>query len=355
VREEKTATLIASDSLGDVMLWASYIFVYYAKRGAYVDVGPYLRKHRISLEERYHIPEHIIHDGKVYGFPFQFNASDFLYNKTLLTGQGIREPDGRWTWDTLLDAARRLTATDGKPYGLAPLSYYQPGYFRELLWAFGGEERSKDDRKTTLDTPAAIEALTFAAELATRHRVAPTPKDATAQRLQWQAGDYGVWIQVASRGRDQQIAGRFEWDVMPAPTLAKTGKRFVSQLDQPHVITSAAKKHDVVEEAALFGAFMSGDFVQKVIAQIGNSTPVFKKVVDSDDFLPPRQRKIVIDGFSHRRWHQGFEYAWAWEQAVTAELTKAFNGELSPRDAAAAATRAGDQALAAQSLQGPSR
>src|SRR5262249_5942865 len=71
---EKTATLIASDSLGDVMLWAGYIFVYYAKRGQFVDVGPYLKKYKVSLDDRYVIPEHIIYQGKTYGFPWQFNA-----------------------------------------------------------------------------------------------------------------------------------------------------------------------------------------------------------------------------------------------------------------------------------------
>jgi ABC-type glycerol-3-phosphate transport system substrate-binding protein len=347
---EKTATLIASDSLGDVMLWAGYIFVYYAKRGLYVDVGPYLKKHRISLDERYVVPEHIIYDGKTYGFPFQFIAVDWLYNKSLFASKGVRPPDDGWTWDDLVDVGRRLTAADGTAFGLAP-----PGYWRELLWAAGGEERSKDDKKTLLDTPAAVEAVTYAAELATRHKVAPTAKDASAQRLSATQGNYALWMGVASRGLDQSIAGRFEWDLLYAPKWPKTGKRFVSQNEQPLVITSAAQKHDVVEEAALFGAFMSGEFVQGLVARYGNTTPVYKKAADSDDFLPASKwkRKVIIDGFNYRRYHQGTEWWWAWSRVVEAELAKALNGEVSPRDAALAATRAGDAAIAAQSLQPP--
>jgi hypothetical protein len=56
---------------------------------------------------------------------------------------------------------------------------------------------------------------------------------------------------------------------MDAPKWAKAGKRFVTRNDQPHVITNAAKKHTTVEEAALFGAFLSGEDVQGVVAKCG--------------------------------------------------------------------------------------
>jgi ABC-type glycerol-3-phosphate transport system substrate-binding protein len=349
---EKTATLIASDSLGDVMLWAGYIFVYYAKRGLFVDVGPYLKKYKVSLDDRYIIPEHIIYEGKTYGFPWQFNAVDYIYNKSLFASHGVKATDESLTWETLVEAATHLTNADNSVFGLAP-----PGYWRELLWSNGGEERSKDDTKTTLDTPQAIEAVTYAAELATRLRIAPTPLQASPQQqnLSPQNGNFAVWLGGASRGLDQRIAGKFEWDLMYAPKWAKTGKRFVEQNDQPHVITGSAKKHDAVEEAALFGAFMSGEEVQGFVAKYGDTCPVFKKAADSDDFLPASKwnRKVLVDGFAYRRYNQGIEYWWAWSRVVEAEINKALNGQASPRDACMAATRAGDAALAAKSLQPP--
>ena len=137
---EKTATLIASDTMGDMMLWAGYIFVYYAKRGQFVDVGPYIKKYKINMDDRYYIPEHIVYEGKTYGFPWQFNAFDYLYNKSLFAKQGIKPPDDTWTWETLVDAAKRMTLNDNATFGIAP-----PGYWRELLWSNGGEERNKDN------------------------------------------------------------------------------------------------------------------------------------------------------------------------------------------------------------------
>jgi multiple sugar transport system substrate-binding protein len=350
---EKTATLIASDTLGDMMLWAGYIFVYYAKRGQFVDVGPYLKKYKINLDDRYYIPEHIIYEGKTYGFPWQFNTFDYLYNKSLFQKQGIKPPDDTWTWDTLVDAAKRMTLSDNTTFGLAP-----PGYWRELLWSNGGEERNKDDTKTTLDTPEALEAITYAAELTTRLRVAPTMLQASAAQLNLNPinGNYGIWGGGASRAFDARIAGKFEWDLMYAPKVTKTGKRFVSRNDQPHVITTSAKKHDVVEESAVFGAFLSGEDVQNFVAKYGDTVPNFKKSVDSDEFLPSSKwnRKVMIDGFKYRRYGQGIEYWWAWSRVVEAEINKALNGQVSPRDACLAATRAGDAALAAKSLQPPS-
>jgi ABC-type glycerol-3-phosphate transport system substrate-binding protein len=348
---EKTATLLASDTLGDVMLWAGYIFVYYAKRGQFVDTGPYLKKYKISLDDRYYIPEHIIYEGKTYGFPWQFNTGDYLYNKSLFLSKGVKPPDETWTWDTLVNAAQRLNGPDSV-WGLMP-----PGYWRELLWSNGGEERNKDNTKTTLDTPEAIEAITYAAELATKLRIAPTQLQASAAQLNLSAvnGNYATWIGGATRAFDQRVAGKFEWDLFYAPKWTKTGKRFVEQNDQPHVITSAAKKHDVVEEAAVFGAFLSGEEVQGFIAKYGDTCPCFKKQANSDDFLPASKwnRKVLVDGFAYRRYNQGFEYWWAWSRLVEAEINKALNGQVSPREAALNATRAGDIAIKTQSLQPP--
>jgi hypothetical protein len=102
---------------------------------------------------------------------------------------------------------------------------------------------------------------------------------------------------------------------------------------------------------------MSGEYVQGLVAKYGNTTPVYKKAADSDDFLPASKwnRKVVVDGFNYRRYHQGFEWWWAWSRVVEAELNKGLNGEVSPRDAALAATRAGDAAVAAQNLQPPAQ
>ena len=191
---EKTAALMAADSLGDVMLWAGYIFTYWAKRGVFVDVGPYLKKHRINLEERFYIPEHIIYEGKVYGFPFQYGPWDWMYNKSLFKRVGIKEPDETWTWDTAFEAARRLTSPQDNVYGFAyPRGFFQ-SFFEYLHWEMGGEERSKDDKKTLFDTPVALEALTYVADLVNRYRVAPTQRDNTALKLTIPQGSYAMWM-----------------------------------------------------------------------------------------------------------------------------------------------------------------
>ena len=152
------------------------------------------------------------------------------------------------------------------------------------------------------------------------------------------------------------VAGKFEWDFMYAPKWAKTGKRFVGHNDQPNVITTAAQKHNTVEESALFSAFLSGDHVQGLVAKTGTVMPVFKKVADSDDFLPAGRfkRKILMDGFNYRRGNQGFDWWYTWYRAMEPEFAKAMNGDVTPREALMAATRAGDAAISAQSLQLPS-
>ena len=36
--------LIAADDMGDLFLWAGYVFVYWAKRGLFADLTPFMKQ-----------------------------------------------------------------------------------------------------------------------------------------------------------------------------------------------------------------------------------------------------------------------------------------------------------------------
>ena len=40
----RTAVLIAADDMGDLFLWAGYVFVYWAKRGLFADLTPFMKQ-----------------------------------------------------------------------------------------------------------------------------------------------------------------------------------------------------------------------------------------------------------------------------------------------------------------------
>lgn len=106
----RTAVLIAADDLGDLFLWAAYVFVYWVKRGLFADLTPYLKQFKVSMDDYVSIPQHEIYPypgGKVFGWPFQVITRDWMYNKSFLNKFGIVLSKD-WTFDDLIVAAKNV-------------------------------------------------------------------------------------------------------------------------------------------------------------------------------------------------------------------------------------------------------
>ncbi|WP_294392795.1 sugar ABC transporter substrate-binding protein [uncultured Clostridium sp.] len=111
-------------------------------------------------------------DGKNYAIPKDYDTVGLWYNKTLFDEAGIAYPDETWTWDTLLENAKKLTNTDKGIYGLsAPLNTHEGIY----NYVFQNEGRivSEDGTKSEYNTPATREALQWYLDLSLKEGVSP--------------------------------------------------------------------------------------------------------------------------------------------------------------------------------------
>lgn len=115
--------------------------------------------------------------GKMYGFPSRLAGSTMYYNKTMFDDAGVEYPKEGWTYDDLLDMAKKITVPGEKyGYGIAADMSNQSDVFLSfgpVLWGFGGDFLNADYTKCTLDTPNAIKALTWQVELYTKWKVVP--------------------------------------------------------------------------------------------------------------------------------------------------------------------------------------
>ena len=64
------------------------------------------------------IKELYTYDGKVYGIPKDIDTIALWYNKTMFDEAGVDYPDETWTWDTVVENAKKLTKEDGSQYGI---------------------------------------------------------------------------------------------------------------------------------------------------------------------------------------------------------------------------------------------
>ena len=146
-------------SLPDTFWMHSNNIYYYGSNGQLLDLTDYIEKSdKVDLENYPQQLDDIYNiDGKQYAIPKDYDTIALWYNKTLFDEAGISYPDETWTWDTLKDAAKKLTKDDGSQYGFCAGLHNQEGYYN-FVYQNGGEIIT-DDKKSGYDEKATIEGI----------------------------------------------------------------------------------------------------------------------------------------------------------------------------------------------------
>src|SRR5690606_6116405 len=131
---------------------------------------------------------------------------------------------GAWTWDDVIDAAKKLTKdTDGD--GKTDIYCIGSYTLESAVWANGGEFYDPVAGNVLVDQPEFYEAMQFVADLTLVHKVAPAPEDVQALHPYFRFLDskvamfpMGPWDQPAFWELP------FEWDIAAWPSSPKTGE-----------------------------------------------------------------------------------------------------------------------------------
>ncbi|WP_300646673.1 extracellular solute-binding protein, partial [Paenalcaligenes sp.] len=111
-------------------------------------------------------------EGKVWGIPFQRSTIVMYYNKEAFKAAGLDPEVAPKTWDEMVAAAQALTKD--KQYGLMiPSTGYPYWMFQALAIQNGQKLMNEEGTEVYLNTPEAVEALTFFRDLATKYQVSP--------------------------------------------------------------------------------------------------------------------------------------------------------------------------------------
>lgn len=168
-QEQITASLLANEPLGDIIrVGKKYAIPSFAQRDLIWPVDEYVQNpNAFNLQYTHEIFQH---EGKGYAFTdAKANiVQGIFYNRTLMEELGLKPiqeyvDEGTWDWDTFADvvaSANQDTNNDGKTdtWGLAVPSVLE----RALA---SNDAALTDAHEQTLDNPATIEALEFAAEI----------------------------------------------------------------------------------------------------------------------------------------------------------------------------------------------
>jgi multiple sugar transport system substrate-binding protein len=190
-------------------------------------------------------------NGHVWGAPFRIETHALFYNKRLFRDAGLDPERPPRTWAETLAAARVLTrkVAGRQQYGWAITGGGEVGntLFRVLpmIWANGGDILSADMTRVLVNEPAAVEAVTFYAELFTKYHVSPPSTlqdDGLADRRLFIAGSVAMYqsgqfdiavIRQENPSLELGVAALPHPDGR-APAAALGGWSFVVPKDAPH-------------------------------------------------------------------------------------------------------------------------
>lgn len=190
---QKIPVMIASNSAPDIFqTWAQYK-VPWIEAGLIRDMTPFWSRFADLSDVLFpFVMETVLHDGKYWGVPHDFNSEVWILVKDRFDAAGIPIPYDDWTVEEFREYARLLTDPQGRWLGAAnPVAF---GWGSSWQWArnWTGQGWLSDDRTEVLvDKPEYVEMLTFFLEMVTQDESMNGGSLAAPQDA-W-SGGYSMW------------------------------------------------------------------------------------------------------------------------------------------------------------------
>ena len=273
--------------------------------------------------------------GKQYGIPRSTSTYALFYNAELFEKAGVPLPTESWTWDNLLDAAKRLTKPDGSQWG------YWYHAWQHWLWSAGGDimTQNKDGKwRSTLADPKSIEAFQFLADLTYKHKVQPASKQDVGglnDMNAFMAGKLATFDELVARVGDfRREKLSFRWDVAPLPKHTSGGR---VSFERPSCRAIPPQGKHQEESWAFIKYVTSSKEAQEQEARTALWIMPSMRVSNSPVFLdpnqPPKNMKVFLDALNYSRVNPVHA---RWEDVnriVGQELGGLWNGSKSAREA----------------------
>lgn len=285
--QTKLKTLVAAGEPPDVFVCGDVFFAYL--KPFLSDLSDLAKRDakEVDIEDFYPAVQRAMEPGgKIYFLPQWFNVSLLYYNKRLFDAAKEPYPTANWSWQDYAGAAKRLTR-DGNWGSNVTTGWW--GEWLTLVHGAGGDLFNPAITKCTLDTPQAIEGLTFYRDTIGKYAFAPPPGagPSTGFASDKLAMDYGGHVGLWSTYR--QIPS-LDWDIEALPK-GPSGRRG----GEISLTALGISKDSPEREAAWrFLKFMSSKESIRVHAAHGY-LPIRRSIAKetAGDKNPPQNRKAV--------------------------------------------------------------
>jgi ABC-type glycerol-3-phosphate transport system substrate-binding protein len=212
-----TMTISEAAKRSDCFLWNQGIPVSDQDIATLADLQPLIDADpNIKVSE---VPQALLdiyrNNGRLIGFPHNYNTRGLVYQPTLFSTVGLTPPTAEWTPDDFLKAAKALTANG--VFGYSSMG----NYTNDLsFWVnrFGGSlvQGTGKDVRANYNDPNTIKGIEWWLKLASEHQVMPKPvfdyrRDVsnTSADLSWELqsqGKIAMWLDTSLGSYDPATA-----------------------------------------------------------------------------------------------------------------------------------------------------
>ncbi|MBC2316210.1 sugar ABC transporter substrate-binding protein [Listeria booriae] len=151
-------------NMADVFWMSPEQIFTYAQGDALLDLNDKIKADKFDMTK---YPENLVDalkvDDKQLAIPKDNSTVALWYNKDLFDKARVSYPDDTWTWDTWMDAAKKLTDKKAGIYGMLAPNNGQ-NFIYNLIYQNGSDFFTKDGKKSLYDSPKTIEAVEYGTE-----------------------------------------------------------------------------------------------------------------------------------------------------------------------------------------------
>ncbi|TMV45666.1 sugar ABC transporter substrate-binding protein [Paenibacillus mesophilus] len=334
---KKIVTNIAGNNPPDIWFQENAVILGYGKRGVAENLEPYIKRDLKTADYIESLTAAKAPDGKIYGIPHGINSSALAYNKRLFQENNVPAPTDNWTYQDMIDAAKKLTKDtngDGKPdvFGFSTASSIALGWI-PWIKSSGGSAINLAANKASFTDPKTIEGLQRWADTIHKDKISPTREQQTSVKYFEESKSAMTFVQFAQQVSLNKNKPDLDWDVVKMPT-GFNGKRFVPIVVNQWLVYSKAKP-DAKEAAWTFLKYYLSDEAQTFLSESGASMPVKKTTLEAleKQTTKPLNKKAFTKGTEEAGGTLDENPTWnEWRAAATPILNDIMDGKTQAAD-----------------------
>ncbi|MEK3723000.1 ABC transporter substrate-binding protein [Paenibacillus sp. FSL H8-0034] len=317
---QKVQTTMASGTAPDVINFVHNDVYSFASRDVLFDMTDWIKRDWDKEKLGENLPdlmEGMKYDGKQYALPRNAGGWYTYYNKTLFDKAGVKYPDESWTWETLIEAGKKLTNNstnaNERTWAIA-FDAKSSAQHINYIWQSGGDYFNKDKTALLFDSPKTKQGLQFMYDLMYKEKIAPEPSVTTSQKpLDLFAAGKLAMVQDSMGNIPRFTETKdLKWGIayLPKGPENRFGRIGATGL----AIPKGSKNKEAAWE---FIKYVNGAEGQQLLAKDGFSAPVRESILkDEKNFLPadkfPIDRTVAVKGYQefgrllpfHKNWTQ---------------------------------------------------